>query len=87
MSRHDASVASESLSLSALALLPVGTRVRVVRLACAPADANRLRVLGLFEGAHVRIVDRGSGLLLDVCGARLAVGRSLATEIMVSVVP
>lgn len=65
-------------------MLPAGTRVRVVRLACAPAEANRLRVLGLFEGAQVRIVDRGSGLLLDVCGARLAVGHALAAEIMVS---
>ena len=74
-------------TLCALAVLPAGARVRVVRLACALADADRLRVLGLFEGAHVRIVDRGSGLLLDVCGARLAVGRSLAAEIMVRVVP
>jgi Fe2+ transport system protein FeoA len=75
----------EALSLSALTLLPAGTRVRIVRLACAQTDANRLRVLGLFEGAQVRIVDRGSGLLLDVCGARLAVGQTLAADIMVSI--
>jgi Fe2+ transport system protein FeoA len=77
----------DSPTLCALAVLPAGVRVRVIRLACAHADAQRLRVLGLFEGANVRIVDRGSGLLLDVCGARLAVGRSLAADIMVRVVP
>jgi len=76
----------DSPTLCALAALPAGVCVRVVRLACAHADAQRLRVLGLFEGTHVRIVDRGSGLLLDVCGARLAVGRSLAADIMVRVV-
>ena len=84
--RDDEADRDDALSLSALAMLPAGTNVRVVRLACAAADANRLRVLGLFEGAHVRIVDRGSGLLLDVCGARLAVGRTLAADIMVRIV-
>ena len=76
---------SSAMTLSSLAMLPAGTRVRIVRLACAHADANRLRVLGLFEGAQVRIVDRGSGLLLEVCGGRLAVGHTLAEDIMVSI--
>ena len=65
--RDDAGAGAEgTLSLGALAMLPAGVRVRIVRLACAQTDADRLRVLGLFEGAQVRIVDRGSGLLLDV---------------------
>jgi len=76
---------STIVTLASLGMLPAGTRVRVVRMSCASADADRLRVLGLFEGAQVRIVDRGSGLLLDVCGARLAIGHTLAAEIMVSV--
>jgi Fe2+ transport system protein FeoA len=76
---------SSEMSLSSLGMLPAGTSVRVVRLSCTAADAARLRVLGLFEGAQVRIIDRGSGLLLDVCGARLAVGHTLAAEIMVSI--
>jgi Fe2+ transport system protein FeoA len=80
-------IGDDSPTLCALAVLPAGVRVKIVRLACAQADAERLRVLGLFEGTHVRIVDRGSGLLLDVCGARLAVGRSLAADIMVLVAP
>lgn len=62
----------------ALAALPVGVRAVVVRLACPHGDADRLRVLGLFEGARIEIVDRGSGFLLDVAGARLAIGRALA---------
>jgi Fe2+ transport system protein FeoA len=85
--RRSPDIAPDAPTLCALAVLPAGARVRVIKLACAPTDAARLRVLGLFEGAHVRVVDRGSGLLLDVCGARLAVGRSLAAEIMVVVLP
>ena len=80
-----ASQRASAITLSSLEMLPAGVRVRVVRLACSPADADRLRVLGLFEGAQVRVVDRGSGLLLEVCGARLAIGHALAAEIMVSV--
>ena len=82
-----AGMSDDAPSMCALGALPAGARVRIARLLCARADADRLRVLGLFEGASVRVVDRGSGLLLDVCGSRLAVGRALAGEIMVRVVP
>ncbi len=66
----------------ALASLPKGVRAVIVRMACSRSEAHRLRVLGVFEGACVGIVDRGSGVLLDVYGSRLALGTSLAAAIM-----
>jgi Fe2+ transport system protein FeoA len=41
-----------------------------------------LRTLGVFEGACVRIVDRRHGILLDVCGSRLALDRAVAMNII-----
>jgi len=65
-----------------LASLPVGVRAVVVRLTCPHAEAEHLRVMGVFEGASIGIVDRGSGFLLDVQGSRLAIGGSLAAAII-----
>lgn len=64
--------------------LSIGTRARIVRLGCPFADSTRLRTLGVFEGACVRIVDRRHGILLDVCGSRLALDRAIAMMIIAS---
>jgi Fe2+ transport system protein FeoA len=50
---------------------------------CEGSEARRLRNLGLFEGACVTVVDRQDGMLLEVCGARLALGSALASSITV----
>ena len=50
---------------------------------CEGGEACRLRNLGLYEGACVRILDAQDGLLLEVRGARLALGASLAASITV----
>ena len=54
----------------------------MLSLGCPLADATRLRVLGVFEGAHVSIVDRRGGLLLDVRGSRLAIDPRVAATII-----
>jgi Fe2+ transport system protein FeoA len=64
-----------------IADLPVGVRAIVVRVACPQADAHRLKVLGLFEGSAISIVDRRSGVLLEVRGSRLAIATTLAASI------
>ena len=61
--------------------LPVGVRAIVVHVACGEADAHRLKVLGLFAGAPISIVDRRSGVLLEVRGSRLAIAATLAAAI------
>ncbi len=50
---------------------------------CEHGEAGRLRNLGLFEGACVTVLDRQDGLLLEVRGARLALGATLASAITV----
>ena len=61
---------------------PIGALVRIVGIDCPLADASRLRVLGVFEGAHVSIVDRRGGVLLDVRGSRLALDAAVAMAII-----
>jgi Fe2+ transport system protein FeoA len=54
-----------------------------VGLACPAHEAQRLRTLGVFEGARVNIIDTRSGILLDVRGSRLALDVSVARTIRV----
>ena len=61
----------------------VGLRATVLCLACPAHDAQRLRALGLFEGACVGVIDTRSGMVLDVRGSRLALGREIAAAITV----
>lgn len=60
-----------------------GSLATVLCIACPAHDAQRLRTLGLFEGAKVGIVDARSGMVLDVRGARLALGDNLVAAITV----
>lgn len=60
-----------------------GDRATVRQLQCTKVDAARLRTLGVYEGALVGIIDRRNGVLLDVCGSRLALDASMADAIVV----
>ncbi|MBV9774651.1 MAG: FeoA domain-containing protein [Gemmatimonadetes bacterium] len=66
-----------------LAACATGCRAAVLQMECAGDEANRLRNMGLFEGACVTVVDSRNGMLLDVKGARLALGAALASAIRV----
>jgi Fe2+ transport system protein FeoA len=66
-----------------LALCARGSRAAVLRMDCAGPEACRLRNLGLYEGACVRVVDAQDGLVLEVRGSRVALGATLASEITV----
>jgi len=52
-------------------------------MACGEVEACRLRALGLCEGASVSVVDRRHCMLLEVRGARLALGAALTAGITV----
>ena len=69
-----------------LGTCPAGSRATVLCIACPALDAQRLRTLGLFEGVQVGVVDRRSGMVLDVRGSRLALGRTVVDGITVRVV-
>lgn len=60
-----------------------GLRATVLCIRCPAPDAERLRTLGLFEGAEVGVVDTRSGMVLDVRGARLALGWMVVAGITV----
>lgn len=60
-----------------------GARAAVLEVGCPGDEASRLRALGLFEGACVTVVDSRNGILLEVKGARLALGAAIAASIRV----
>ena len=60
-----------------------GSQATVLCIACPALDAERLRTLGLFEGVRVGVVDTRSGIVLDVRGSRLALGRGVVAGITV----
>lgn len=66
-----------------LGACPSGTRATIVCVACPALDAQHLRTLGLFEGTRVGIVDSRSGMVLDVRGSRLALGKGVVDGITV----
>ena len=67
----------------ALAACEAGACATVLRVTCPALDAHRLSTLGVYEGAIVSVVDRRSGVLLDVCGTRLALNDAIAGAILV----
>jgi Fe2+ transport system protein FeoA len=66
-----------------LAACASGCRAAVLRMECEHGEAHRLRGLGLFEGSCVEVIDSRNGMLLEVKGARLALGEALARAIKV----
>ncbi len=65
-----------------------GSRATVVGLeGCHLDDACRLRALGICEGSTLGVVAARHAMILDVRGTRLALGRSLATAVMVQPTP
>jgi Fe2+ transport system protein FeoA len=72
-----------ALGLRLLTACLSGDRATVRCLHCPSVEADRLRVLGVYEGACVGVVDRRNGVLLDVCGSRLALDAAVADAILV----
>ena len=60
-----------------------GTQATVLCVLCHALDIQRLRTLGVFEGALVRVVDARRGVVLDVRGSRLALGHAVVRGITV----
>ena len=61
----------------------VGAKLRVRDLKSHPAVCQRLREMGFCEFAEIHKVADGSALICLVCGARVALSRSLGKQIMV----
>lgn len=80
-------VAEGCMESCALMACKTGNRAVVVRVGCDAAEACRLRAMGIYEGARVSVVDSRNGLLLQVRGARLAIGAAVAAAITVIPLP
>ncbi|HEX3160451.1 MAG TPA: FeoA family protein [Gemmatimonadaceae bacterium] len=66
-----------------LASCKAGLRATVLGMHCNDVEACRLRALGLCEGSRVEIMEGRGVTLLEVRGARLAVGTAIAAGITV----
>ena len=60
-----------------------GDTVHVVRLDGQESICHRLREMGFCESAEVRIINTSSGLICQVCGARVCLSQRLAGSIFV----
>jgi Fe2+ transport system protein FeoA len=76
-------VGAPSHRACALSACMAGSRATVLSVGCGDAEACRLRALGLCEGASVDVVRARGCTLLEVRGARLAVGSAIAAGITV----
>jgi len=68
---------------TSLSRAPIGIELRVVEAAGPTALTRRLAELGLRAGSQVRCVQRtpGGGRILDVSGARIALGREVLATV------
>ncbi len=67
-----------------LSALPPGARARVVALEGGYGSMRRLMEMGLTPGALVEVVRNGPGpIILRVRGTMIALGRGLASKIIV----
>jgi len=63
-------------------------KVVVREIGCGPSCRARLASLGIIPGAEITVVRNSGGpLLLDVMGGRVALGRGIATKVLVELVP
>src|SRR5680860_573918 len=81
LSRRNRDVIDARCAACPLATCARGSRAAVLRMDCDGCEADRLRTLGIFEGAYVTVLHSQDGLLLEVKGARLALGAALAAGI------
>lgn len=66
-----------------LADLAVGDVGKIDRFELEGAEAHRLMRLGLTPGRSVEVISTGSKCLVSAAGARLALARRLATQIVI----
>ena len=70
-----------------LTVLGQGQRACVAFMGMAPEDAQRLRELGLREGACICVMRNTSTCLLAMDGARLALQREVAAQVFATELP
>lgn len=64
----------------------IGCRLRVRSLKGQPSVCHRLREMGFCELAEIQKVADNGALICQVCGAKVALSRSIGKEILVELV-
>jgi len=74
-------ILADSTGACPLADCAVGRDALVIDVCGSAGDACRLRALGVYEGAELTVVSNRLGLLIEVRGTRLMLGRELARAV------
>jgi ferrous iron transport protein A len=70
--------------LKPLTELPKGSKVRVVDIVAGKGLRDRLLQMGLTPGTVVEVVENSSGpIILSVRGVTIALGRGMASKVLV----
>lgn len=73
--------------ITRLSLVERGRVVRIVSIEAGMGLARRLMEMGMFVGSIVTVVEQSYGhVIVDVRGARFALGRGMANKIVVEVI-
>ncbi|MEM0003449.1 MAG: FeoA domain-containing protein [Thermoproteota archaeon] len=73
--------------ITRLSLVEGGKVVRIVSIEAGIGLARRLMEMGMFIGSIVTVVEQSYGhIVVDVKGARFALGRGMANKIVVEVI-
>ncbi len=70
-----------------LSRVKAGSVVCIRSLTTTPEVSDRLRELGFCEQQRIRLLNRQSSIICQVCNARLAISEKLADSILVEPVP
>lgn len=70
-----------------LEAMPAGVPARIREITAAPADRDRLEVLGLCEGRIVEVVRSGDPMIVRLLGTRIGLAAVLARTIRVETEP
>ena len=70
-----------------LSRVQAGQVVSIKQLAASPEMRARLREMGFCEKQQIKLLSRHSGLICQVCNARLGISRRLAESILVESLP
>ncbi|NHV06584.1 MAG: ferrous iron transport protein A [Thaumarchaeota archaeon] len=72
--------------MTRLSLVESGKVVKIISIDAGMGLARRLMEMGMFVGSTVTVVEQSFGhVIVDVRGARFALGRGMANKIIVEV--
>ena len=73
--------------LCPLSRVNAGVAVRIKQLSASPEVTHRLREMGFCEERKIKLLNRQSSLICQVCNARLGISARLAEKILVEPLP